>query len=205
MQNQGHNYNVGCIIIRYGDLSLMLDTSRDFLYVALKFVSLIFQKDPETDNFFCREFIMNKKIVLFLFSFFISSALFAQPGTASSDAGAGTFTRISKHQDYGLSVTRLVLDIGEGSIINEKDISGDTFTVIGSNSTGKSIAKIKGIAVTDVFGDTVEAGRYVTIDLDFGLETDSEGSISYTVTLNKDLGMHHKGALFTQKGQTKRR
>jgi hypothetical protein len=140
-----------------------------------------------------------------LILFFISSALFAQSDTANSNKDTGTFIRISKHQDYGLSLTRLVLDLGEESKINEKDISGDTFTVAGSNNTGKSIAKIKSIAVTDVFGDAAESGRYVTIDLDFGLETDSGGGDSYTVTLNKDLGIYLKGTQFTQKGQTKRR
>jgi hypothetical protein len=187
----------------YGDFSLILDSFRDFLYLALISVSIIFQKGPETDNFFCREFNMIKKILFLLILFFISSALFAQPDTASSNTG--TFTRISKHQDYGLSVTRLVLDLGEGSTINEKDFSGDTFTVTGSNNSGKFVSKIKGMTISDVFGDAVESGRYVTIDLDFGLETDSGGGDSYTVTLNKDLGNYHKGTQFTQKGQTKRR
>jgi hypothetical protein len=148
---------------------------------------------------------MNKILVFLVIPFFISSALFAQSDAANSNKDKGTFTRISKHQDYGLSLTRLVLDFGEGSIINEKDISGDTLTVTGSNKSGKTVTKIKGITVTDVFGDAVESGRYVTIDLDFGLETDSGGGDSYTVTLNKELGNYLNGTQFIQQGQTKRR
>ncbi|NLA75743.1 MAG: hypothetical protein GX846_09800 [Deltaproteobacteria bacterium] len=147
---------------------------------------------------------MNKKTVLLLILVFISSIISAQQHSAGFK-DAGTFLRISKQQDYGLSVTRLIIDLGEDSIINEKDILADTFTVTGTTDSGKPAPKIKGINVTDVFGDKVESGRYVTIDLDFGLETDSDTGSSYLVTLNQDIGAFKKGAQFLQKGRTIRR
>lgn len=148
---------------------------------------------------------MNKKIVFLLVLFFIGSNLSAQPDTKKSNTSSGTYTRVSKHKDYGLIVTRLILDMGEGSVINEREITEDLFTINGLETSGKSDVKIKAIAVTDNFGDSADSGRYVTIDLDFGLDTDSSGGISYIVILNKDLGIYHKGAQFLQKGRTIRR
>ncbi len=148
---------------------------------------------------------MSKIIVFMLIQFFICSTLSAQTDTGKSNTDSGTFTKVLKHQDYGLSITRLILDLGEGSVINKNDIMEDLFAVSLSPDTGKSAVRIKGIAVTDRFGDPVDSDRYVTIDLDFGLEADSGFGDSYTVTLNKDLGIYRKGTQFLQKGRTIRR
>lgn len=148
---------------------------------------------------------MNIKIVFLLISISLCSTLLAQSDTSKSNAGSATFTRVSRHQDYGLSVTKLILDMGEGVLINQKDITDDLFTVNGSGNSGKSVSKIKDISVTDNFGDVVESGRYITISLDFGIDADSSGSISYIVILNKDMGLYNEGAQFIQKGRTIRR
>jgi hypothetical protein len=147
---------------------------------------------------------MNKFIVLLLFQYLMCPTLFAQADTSKLTADSGTYTRISKHGDYGLAVTRLILDLGEGSVIKETDITEGLFTVNVSENSAKSGIKIKGIMVTDRFGDSADSGQYVTIDLDFGL-TDTSGNNSYTVILNKDLGSYHKGSQFMQKGRTIRR
>lgn len=148
---------------------------------------------------------MKKILVLTLFQFFICSALFAQTDTGMSNAGPGTFTRVLKNQDYGLSITRLILDLGDGSVISKKDIREEAFTVTLSPDTDKSAVRIKGIAVTDKFGDAVESGRYVTIDLDFGLDADISMGSTYIVTLSQDMGNLNKGTQFFQKGRTIRK
>ena len=130
-----------------------------------------------------------------------------------SDMGAGdaivpetgTFTRISKHQDYGLTITRLVVDLGEGSAVTMKDLTEGSFEVLGNNKSDKVIRNIKGLSVTDNKGDIVESGRYVTIDLDFGFDSDADNAYVYVVTLNKDLGKYVKGTKFVQKGRTLRK
>jgi hypothetical protein len=145
---------------------------------------------------------MSKIIVFMLIQFFICPTLFARSDT---DTYTGAFTRILKKQDYGLSITRLILDMGEGSMVNEKDISKEMFTVTVLPDAGKSAVRIKGIAVTDKFGDAVDPGRYITIDLDFGLDADMSMESSYIVTLNQDLGILKKGVQFFQKGRIIRR
>lgn len=148
---------------------------------------------------------MKKIIVLMLIQFIMCSTLSAQTDTGIPNTDTGTFTRILKNQDYGLSITRLILDLGDGSVINKNDIKEDLFTVSISPDKEKPAVRIKGIAVTDKFGDAVDSGRYITIDLDFGLDADmSEGS-SYIVTLNQDLGIFKKGVQFFQKGRAIRK
>ncbi|MBN1904500.1 MAG: hypothetical protein JW927_05320 [Deltaproteobacteria bacterium] len=148
---------------------------------------------------------MNKIMVFTLILFIICSTLFAQTDTGKSNTASGTFTRILKNQDYGLSITRLILDLGEGSAINKNDIREDLFIVSLSPDTDKSAVRVKGIAVTDKFGDAVDSDRYVTIDLDFGLDADMSMGSSYIVTLNQDLGIFIKGSQFIQKGRTIRK
>ncbi|GEM_PF-2781510 len=148
---------------------------------------------------------MSRMIVFMLIQFFICSTLFAQTDTGSSDANSGTFTGVLKHQDYGLSIIRLILDMGDGSLLNGKDVKEEAFTVSPTPDKGKSALRIKGIAVTDKFGDAVDSGRYITIDLDFGLDADMSMGPSYIVTLNQDLGIFKKGTKFFQKGRTIRR
>jgi len=117
----------------------------------------------------------------------------------------GTFTRISKHQDYGLTVTRLVVDLGEGSAITIKDLPEGSFEVLGVNKSEKVIRTIKGLSVTDNKGDSVASGRYVTIDLDVGFDSDADNAYTCIVTLDIDLGKYTKGAIFVQKGRTLRK
>lgn len=148
---------------------------------------------------------MAKIIVLSFLLFFTGSALSSRPDKNISDAESGTFTRVSKHQDYGLTLTSLILDMGEGSMLLEKDLSKDMFTVRGLNEKERIILNIKDVSVTDSSGYAVEAGHYITIDLDFSLEADFTGGSSYIVILNKDLGKYRKGTQFTQKGRTVRR
>ena len=117
----------------------------------------------------------------------------------------GTFTRISKHQDYGLTVTRLVVDLGEGAAVTIKDLPEGSFEVLGVNKSDKVIRTIKGLSVTDNKGDIVESGRYVTIDLDVGFDSDADSAYTCIVTLNMDLGKYSKGAKFIQQGRTLRK
>lgn len=117
----------------------------------------------------------------------------------------GAFTRISKHQDYGLTVTRLVVDLGKGSVVSDNDLTKDTFKVIGINRSNRVIRNIKAVAVTDRAGYDVETGNYVTVDLDFGFDADPSNAYSYIVVLNKDLGQCKKGKKFIQHGRTLRR
>ena len=117
----------------------------------------------------------------------------------------GHFTRISKHQDYGLTVTRLVVDLGEGTTVTLKDLSNDTFNVTGINKSGEVSRDIKGVSITDQAGDSVESGRYVTIDLDFGFDSDSANAYFIVVALNKDMGKYTKGTRFIQHGRTLRK
>ena len=117
----------------------------------------------------------------------------------------GHFTRISKTKDYGLTITRLVVDLGEGSKITKKDLTKDTFKVIGVNKSNKVSRDIKGLSVTDRRGYDVETGSHVTIDLDFGFDSDSANAYFLIVTLNKDMGKYHKGTRFIQQGRTLRR
>ena len=117
----------------------------------------------------------------------------------------GTFTRISKNQDYGLTITRLVIDLGEGSTVTGKDVLNEPFKVTGFNKSSKVLRDIKNILITDRKGDGAESGRYVTIDLDFGFDTDSENAYFLIVTLNKDMGRYHKGKKFIQDGRTLRK
>ena len=117
----------------------------------------------------------------------------------------GYFTRISKTKDYGLTVTRLVVDLGEGSKITEKDLDKDTFKVTGFNKSNKVTRDIKGLSVTDRRGNNVESGSHVTIDLDFGFDADPANAYFLVVTLNKDMGKYHKGTRFIQQGRTLRR
>jgi len=148
---------------------------------------------------------MNKIMVFMLIQFIICFAVSAQTDAVRSNTDSGTFTRVLKNQDYGLSITRLILDLGDVAVINKNDIREDLFTVSLSPDTGKSAVRIKGIAVTDKFGDAVDSGRYITIDLDFGLDADMSMASSYIVTLNRDLGILKKGSQFFQKGRTIRK
>lgn len=117
----------------------------------------------------------------------------------------GKFTRISKTKDYGLTVTRLVIDLGENSKLTEKDLTKDIFKVTGFNKSSKVIREIKGLSITDRRGYEVESGSHITIDLDFGFDADSENEYFLLVTLNKDTGKYHKGTGFIQHGRTLRR
>lgn len=117
----------------------------------------------------------------------------------------GNFTRISKTKDYGLTVTRLVVDLGEGAIITEKDLAKDAFKVVGFNKSNEVIRDIKKLSVTDGRGYDVESGSHVTIDLDFGFDADSANAFFLVVTLNKDLGKYSEGTIFIQHGRTLRR
>lgn len=117
----------------------------------------------------------------------------------------GQFTRISKTKDYGLTVTRLVVDLGEDSTVTEKDLTKDTFKVIGLNKSNKVSRDIKGLSVTDRRGYDVESGSHVTIDLDFGFDADSANAYFLVVSLNKDIGKYRKGTRFIQHGRTLRR
>lgn len=123
----------------------------------------------------------------------------------TADPGTGTFTRISKHQDYGLTITRLVVDLGEGSVVTKKDLTEGLFEVLGTNKSDKVTRNIKALSVTDNKGYDVASGRYVTIDLDFGFDSDTDNAYVYSVTLNRDLGQYLKGTEFVQKGRTLRR
>ena len=124
---------------------------------------------------------------------------------AATQKGMGTFTRISRHQDYGLTVTRLVVDLGEGSMVSGKDLTKGTFEVIGINKSNKVIRNITGLSVTDKEGNTIEEGSHVTIDLDFGFDSDTSNAYTYIVILNKDLGMYKKGKRFIQHGRILRK
>jgi hypothetical protein len=146
---------------------------------------------------------MIKFFSFFCISFFLAASLSAQPGQNGPDPG--TFTRISKHQDYGLTITRLVVDLGEGSAVMPKDLTEGSFEVSGSNKSDKVVRNIKEMSVTDRKGYIVTSGRYVTIDLDFGFDSDADNAYTYIVTLNKDLGKCGKGTKFVQKGRTLRR
>lgn len=144
------------------------------------------------------------KFFFFLFlSLFFSVSLLAQPAQKGPDSG--TFTRISKHQDYGLTITRLVVDLGEGTVITMKDLTEGLFEVLGSNKSDSVVRNITGLSVTDRKGEIVTSGRYVTIDLDFGFDSDADNAYSYTVTLKKDLGKYIEGSEFVQKGRTLRK
>lgn len=123
----------------------------------------------------------------------------------NNSTGIGTFTRISQKKDYALTVTRLILDLGENSIVTNKDLTEDTFEVLGINKSDKTTRNIRSLSVTDKRGYTTESGRYVTIDLDFGFDTDAENAYVYTVLLNKDLGEYMKSTEFIQQGRTLRR
>lgn len=117
----------------------------------------------------------------------------------------GLFTKISKTKDYGLTVTRLVIDLGDGSAVTEKDVAKDTFKVVGFNKSNKVSLDIKALSITDRRGYDLESGRYVTIDLDFGFDADSANACFLVVAMNKDMGKYHKGTRFIQHGRTLRR
>lgn len=123
----------------------------------------------------------------------------------SNPAEMGTFTRISQKKDYALTVTRLVLDLGENSIVTNKDLTEGIFEVLGINKSDKTIRNISSLSVTDKRGFTTESGRYITINLDFAFDTDAENAYIYTVLLNKDLGEYMKSTEFIQQGRTLRR
>lgn len=146
------------------------------------------------------------KILTFLFlSFILCDTLSAQPANDDVAPETGTFTRISKNKDYGLSITRIVVDLGEGSVVTQKDLSEGVFEVKGGNTADKDIRDITGLSVTDKKGDIVDSGRYVTIDLDFGFDSDANNINFYIVVLCKDLGKYTKGTKFIQQGRTLRK
>lgn len=122
--------------------------------------------------------------------------------TDATHARTGYYTRISQHKDYALTMTRLVVDLGEGAVVTNKDLTKGIFKVLCINKSDKTIRNITGLSVTDKEGYPVESGRYVTIDLDFSFDADSENAYSYIVTLNKDLGKYSKGSKFIQQGRT---
>ena len=140
---------------------------------------------------------------LLCLSFFMAAPLSAQPGQQGAESG--TFTRISKHQDYGLTITRLVVDLGEGAVISRADLTEGLFEVLGTNKSDRVARSVKALSVTDNKGYDVASGRYVTIDLDFGFDSDAGNAYVYTVTLKKDLGKYTEGSEFFQKGRTLRR
>ncbi len=123
----------------------------------------------------------------------------------SAAAKMGFFTRISKLKDYGMTITRLVVDLGEESSVSAEDISEGIFQVTGLGKTNTKNPNIKKLSVTDKRGFEKNAGRYVTIDLDFGFDSDPTNAYTYIVTLNKDLGKNKKGKKFKQYGRTLRR
>ncbi|MFC1495301.1 hypothetical protein ACFL6W_08475 [Thermodesulfobacteriota bacterium] len=123
---------------------------------------------------------------------------------SSNPTGTGSFTLLLKRKDYGLTVTRLILDFGEVSLTG-KDITENTFKVVDINKSDEGIQLITSISITDRQGYDAESGRYVTVELDFSLDPDSGKKPFYVVTLNKDLGKYKKGAKFIQKGRTVRR
>jgi len=123
----------------------------------------------------------------------------------SIHSGMGSFTLMLKRKDYGLAVTRLILDLGESSAIIGKEISEPFFQVVDINKSGKGVQNITGLSVTDRQGYTVESGRYVTIELDFVMDPESATASFYIVTLNKDLGKYKEGTKFIQQGRTIRR
>ena len=162
---------------------------------------------------------MNKIIYLLLFSLSLSSFVSAEtaqkgPYTARTAAenpdynsldGKGSFTLMLKQKDYGLSITRLILDLGKNTVITGEEISKTYFQVVDINKSGSGVQNITGVSVTDRQGYTVDSGRYVTVDLDFVMDPDSVTASFYIVTLNKDLGNYKKGAKFIQKGRTIRK
>ncbi len=117
----------------------------------------------------------------------------------------GKFTRISKHKDYGMAITRLVVDLGKDSIITEKDLTGGTFKVIGINKSNKAVRNIKALSVTDRQGYDIDSGNHVTIDLDFGFDADPSNASFLVVTLNRDMGKYPEGTRFIQHGRTLRK
>ncbi len=119
--------------------------------------------------------------------------------------GMGSFTLMLKQKDYGLALTRLILDLGKNSLITGKEISKNSFQVIDSNKSNNGVQNITGVSITDRQGYAVEAGRYVTIDLDYVMDPNSVKASYYIVTLNKDLGKYKKGSRFIQKGRTIRK
>lgn len=146
------------------------------------------------------------KILSFLFlSFFLVCTLSAQPANDGVVPEMGTFTRISKNKDYGLIITRIVVDLGEGSAVTIKDLPKGSFEVMGGNTPDKDIRNITTLSVTDNKGYSVESGRYVTIDLDFGFDSDADNANFFIVALNKDLGEYTKGTKFIQQGRTLRK
>lgn len=168
---------------------------------------------------------MNKMIYFLLLSFSLTFCVSAEPvqknpHTAKvpadgsynigdpndgSPAGKGSFTLMLKNKDYGLSITRLILDLGESAAITGKEISESSFRVVDINKSGKGIQNITGVSVTDSRGYAVESGRYATIDLDFVMDPASVTASFYIVTINKDLGIYKKGTKFIQKGRTVRK
>jgi hypothetical protein len=157
---------------------------------------------------------MIKFFSFLFFSVFLCAALSAQPvqkgATAESaltSAGpeTGTFTRISQHKDYALTVTRLVVDLGEGAAVTMKELPEGSFEVVGTNKTEKVARNIRALSVTDKKGEAVDSSRYVTIDLDFGFDSDADNAFTYVVTLKRDLGKFTKGAEFLQKGHILRK
>lgn len=123
----------------------------------------------------------------------------------ASDSDTGTFARISKNQDYGLTITRLIVDLGEGTVIDMKELQEGVFKVLGVNKTEKVFRNITSLSVTDKNGYMTTSGRYVAIDLDFGFDSDADNAYTYIVTLNEDLGNYSKDSIFVQKGRTLRR
>lgn len=121
------------------------------------------------------------------------------------DPETGTFARISKHQDYGLTITRLVVDLGEGAAVTVKDLSKGLFEVSGTHSSNTVIRTITAMTVTDGKGNAVPSGRYVTVDLDVGFDSDADNAYRYTVKVNRNLGKYSKGTRFIQKGRTLRK
>jgi hypothetical protein len=168
---------------------------------------------------------MTKITFLLFFALFFTCCLSPQSiqkgtGTAGVNAGTsrsfepaeninalepGSFTLMIKRKDYGLSETKLILDLSKGSEIASKDFTEESFRVVDTKKSGDGIQDIRGVSVTDRQGYELKTGHYVTINLDFVMDPDLVTAGNYVVTLNEDLGNFKKGTRFIQKGRTIRR
>jgi predicted peptidase len=134
----------------------------------------------------------------------------------------GSFTLVAEPQDYGLTVTRLLVDLGDGAAVTKKDLNNGDFEVTGSNMADKGPRKVTGLSVVDKDGKDADTGRYVAVELEYGYDyahsskenglstqtgkngsriAESGNDYSYEVTLSKDLGKYSKGTKFIQAGK----
>jgi predicted peptidase len=143
--------------------------------------------------------------------------------SAAATKQTGSFTLVAEPQDYGLTVTRLIVDLGDGAVVTKTDLTQGAFEVTGSNMSDKGPRTVTGLSVVDKDGKAVDSSRYVAIELEYGYDyahstkekglatvtgkngsriAESGNAYSYELILKKDLGKYTKGSKFTQQGQT---